>query len=248
PASLQTLSQRVRCMASWHPDAIVLRRFDHALAEQSPEAFIQTLVMLYHPSDIVVGYNYSFGHQGKGNPAMLWNLGKQMDFETHVLPPVHCAGGPVSSTRIRTALGEGDVVLAEQLLGRAYEITGCVRTGKQVGRKLGFPTANLRMEPGRIDIAHGVYLARVALDDVQYPAVVNIGAHPTLPEGPQTLEAFLLNFQGDLYGRMVRVSLLRKLRAEKRFPSAQALQEQIAQDVAHANAYFDLSPQEKSGR
>ena len=144
------------------------------------------------------------------------------------------------SSRVRKLLEQGNVELAHKLLERPYAITGRVEGGKGLGRKLGFPTANVSIPRGKALPAFGIYVARVKTKKGVFPAVVNLGSHPTVPEGGVTLEAHLLNFAEDLYGQNLRVKFLKRLRPEIRFDGIEALKEQIGRDVLAAKDYFRL--------
>ena len=166
-------------------------------------------------------------------------LGKACGFETHVVHEVQIDGLPVSSTRIRAAVGEGDMELAARLLGRPYALCGVVEHGKQLGRRLDFPTANLHWDRRKALPPKGVYAALAHVRGAQYPAAVNIGEHPTAPGGQMTVEANLIGYDGgEFYGAHMRLMLCRRLRAEKKFDSLEALREEVMRNRAQTLAYF----------
>jgi riboflavin kinase/FMN adenylyltransferase len=240
PPLIHTLPQRLRALEALGAEVVWLIRFDRAFSEQTGEAFVQRLARDFRPlRSIAVGVEFTFGHRRGGNAELLRLLGERLGFTTHALAPVTWAGKPVSSTRIREAIQAGDLDEASQMLGRRYALAGRVLRGDRLGARLGFPTANLQTN-GLVLPPSGVYIARALVRGSPYPAVMNIGYRPTLVEGDSQLrvEAHLLDFSGDLYDKELELSLLRSLRAELRFPSISALQEQIGRDIAAAREHF----------
>lgn len=239
PPQLETRSEKVRTIAQLGVDVAVLRPFDRAYAALSPEEFVRSFAETLHPRHVVIGFNYSFGCKGAGKAEDMIRLGKAFGFETHVVPEVQIGGLPVSSTRIRTAVGEGDMEEAERLLGRPYALCGVVEHGKQLGRRLDFPTANLRWDRSKALPPKGVYAALAFVRGTWYMAAVNIGEHPTAPGGRMTVEANLIGYEGgEFYGCHMRLLLCRRLRAEKKFDSLQALREEVMRNRTQTIAYF----------
>ena len=239
PPLLTTLPEKARVMHSFGVGNLCITRFDHARADQAPEDFMAELVSVYAPVVVVCGFNFTFGRGGAGNGKLLREYGRKNGFRTVIVPEVLIEGATVSSTRIRGLLAEGDIPMVSRLLGHAYTLGGKVETGKQLGRTMGFPTANVALQKDKALPAYGVYACWMEMGDGAYhPAVVNVGRHPTLPEGHVTVEAHMLDGHPDLYGRHVRLSFLRHMRPEVRFADKDALQQQIAQDVTDAKAYF----------
>ena len=240
PLLLNTIPEQARIMQSFGVDNLCITTYDRARADQSPEDFMAEMVATYAPVVVVCGFNFTFGKGGKGTGKMLRAFGKKNGFRTVVVPEVMVEGETVSSTRIRKVLAEGDIPMVNRLLGTGYTLSGKVETGKQLGRTMGFPTANVAIPRHKALPAFGVYDCWLETADGAYhPAVVNVGRHPTLPEGHVTVEAHVLSEEAiDLYGQHVRLSFMRFQRAENRFDSKEALQEQIARDVEEAKAYF----------
>ncbi|MBQ8202543.1 MAG: bifunctional riboflavin kinase/FAD synthetase [Clostridia bacterium] len=239
PALLTTLPEKARIMQTFGVDGLCITTFDRARADQTPEDFMAELVEVYAPVVVVCGYNFTFGKGGAGNGKLLREYGKKHGFRTVIVPEVIIEGATVSSTRIRKLLAEGDIPMVSRLLGHAYTLSGKVENGKQLGRTMGFPTANVTIPKGKALPAFGVYDCWLETADGSYhPAVVNVGRHPTLPEGHVTVEAHVLDEQLDLYGQRVRLSFLRHQRPEQRFDSKEALQTQIAMDAEEAKTYF----------
>lgn len=240
PPLLNTLPEKARIMQSFGVDALCITTFDRNRADQSAEDFMAEMVETYAPVVVVCGFNFSFGKGGKGNGKKLREYGKKHGFRTVIVPEVIVEGATVSSTRIRALLKEGDIPMVNRLLGTGYTLSGTVENGKQLGRTMGFPTANVSIPKHKALPAFGVYDCWLETADGSYhPAVVNVGRHPTLPEGHVTVEAHVLTEDGlDLYGQRVRLSFMRFQRAEVRFDSKDDLREQIARDVEEARAYF----------
>ncbi len=240
PPLLSTLPEKASVMQSFGVDGLCVTTFDQARADQSPEDFMAEMVKVYAPVVVVCGFNFTFGKGGAGNGKVLREYGKKHGFRTVVVPEVIVDGETVSSTRIRRVLATGDIPMVNRLLGHAYTLSGRVEGGKQLGRTMGFPTANVSVPRHKALPAYGVYLCWLETADGSYhPAVVNVGRHPTLPEGRVTVEAHLLDGDMDLYGQHVRLSFLKFQRAEQTFPDKEALRAQIALDVEDAQRYFE---------
>jgi riboflavin kinase/FMN adenylyltransferase len=233
PPLIYSLPQKLRAIESLGVENILLIRFDKKFSEQSGEQFIRGLAQgLGKVRSICVGANFVFGHKRSGNVALLKKLGAELDFSVHGLSALSLDGQRVSSTRVREAIRKGDFDDASQMLGRPYAISGKVAVGDKIGRTLGFPTANL--EAGGLALPpNGVYAALTKVDGTLYRVALNIGIRPTVAAGKQLrVEAHLLDFQGELYGKELEIDLGEKLRGEKKFGSVEELREQIARDVA----------------
>ena len=239
PPQLETRSEKVRTIAQLGVDAAVLRPFDRAYAALSPEEFVRSFAEALHPRHVIIGFNYSFGCRGAGKAEDMIRLGKTYGFETHVVPEVQIDGLPVSSTRIRAAVREGNMEEAEKLLGRPYALCGVVEHGKKLGRRLDFPTANLSWARDKALPPKGVYAALAYVREDWYMAAVNIGEHPTAPGGQMTVEANLIGYEGDeFYGCHMRLLLCRRLREEKKFESLEALREEVMRNRTQTIEYF----------
>jgi len=215
---------------------LLIISFDKNFAATEPEDFVQQLVQHSKPlREICVGHEWSFGRNRRGNLELLKKLGAQFHFNVVGIPPVAVNGEIVSSTTIRRALEAGDLEKAATMLGRDYTILGTVVHGDDLGKKIGFPTANLSAHSEQFP-PNGVYFAEAKLDDVVFPGVVNLGYRPTMSSGSsnRTLEVYLLNFDRDIYGKDLELRFLRYLRPEKKFENVDALVEQIERDVQQA--------------
>jgi riboflavin kinase / FMN adenylyltransferase len=246
PATLMTLEQRAEVLGGLGVDRLVVLPFTRALSQVSPEAFARSvLVDLLGARAVVVGANFRFGHGRVGDVLRLSELGEELGFRVVGVPPVVAEGSPISSTRVREALGRGDVSAAGALLGRPYFVDGAVVPGLGRGRTLGVATANL--DPVNETLpSSGVYAchARVAGEQgTGHAAVVNLGRRPTFGGGSLQLEAHLLDFDGDLYGRRLRLFFVERLREERAFEGPQALVRQIELDIASARAVLEKVPE-----
>ena len=240
PPQLETRSEKVQAIAQLGVDVAVLRPFDRAYAALSPEAFVRSLTDALHPRHVVIGFNYSFGAKGAGKAQDMIELGRKYGFETHVINEVQMDGLPVSSTRIRGEIMKGDMEEAARLLGRPYAICGVVEHGKKLGRRLDFPTANLRWDDSKALPPKGVYAALAYVRGDWYVSAVNIGEHPTAPGGSKmTVEANLIGYEGDeFYGCHMRLLFYKRLREEKKFENLDALREAVMLNRDEAVAYF----------
>lgn len=223
---LNTLPERERLMKErFGMDEVLTLSFDAAMMQMPWERFAEDILCdRFRAEAVVCGHDFTFGHKGRGNAQ---RLRETFGENCHVIEAVELNGETVSSTRIRELLQQGQVEQANQMLGRNHFLTGEVIHGKQLGRTLGTPTANLLLQKNVLAPAFGVYAARVD----GKPAVTNIGVRPTVDDGEAvTVESWLLDFDGDLYGKTVTVELLSFLRPERKFSSVEALKEQILLD------------------
>ncbi len=238
PARLTRFREKIHWLGETGLDYVLCFPFNEntrsQTAEWVAEEFLhRTLGIRY----IVVGDDFQFGEGRRGNYAMLEKAGERLGFEVSHLGTLTFEHERVSSTRVREALRDGDFVLAEKLLGRPYTITGRVVYGRQLGRQLGVPTANIRLQRYRAAL-EGVYAVTVEGLGRTYEGIANIGVRPTVDGKEPLLEVHLFDFQGDIYGRLLSVRFVRKLRDERAFESLEALEQQIHSDIAQARAFF----------
>jgi riboflavin kinase/FMN adenylyltransferase len=216
-------------------DACFAAHFTPDLSLLSPEDFVRRiLVDELGVAAVVTGFNFHFGHGQAGNPEVLRALGEKYGFPVEIVPPVEGDGGLISSTRLRELLATGHVEAANGILGYDYTLTGTVIHGDKRGRTIGFPTANLDVPREKLLPAYGVYACWAQLGDQRLPAVVNIGQRPTFDPPKLMIEAHLFDWEGDIYGETLAVSLVQRIRGEQAFPSVQALIAQITADCARA--------------
>lgn len=236
PVPILTLAERLDLIAAAGIDATVVLAFTRELAALEPEAFVRDVLLdRLHAREVVVGFNHRFGRGARGDARMLGALGARLGFGVDVVPSLAIEGEPVSSTEVRVALQRGDVERAARFLGRPYAVCGQVVRGAGRGRTLGFPTANLKTDRPPL-VPAGVYACRALSGGMVNPAVVNVGMRPTFENQGFAVEAYLIDFSGDLYDRPLCLAFHRRLREERRFPRVEALKEQIARDVALARA------------
>lgn len=219
---------------------VIVAKFDRAMMTMPWMDFLRVLAGRYNAGWLVAGHDFRFGHKNAGNADLLREKAAELGLDCDVIPAVRLEGVTVSSTHIRALLEQGEAEAARRFLGRPFAISGPVRHGKRLGSsRLGAPTVNLVPDPRQLTPAFGVYVARVTVDGVSFPAVTNVGVRPTVDtDGGVTVESHLLTPAGDLYGAVCRVEFLKMLRPERRFESLEALGAQIAADAAAARAYF----------
>jgi riboflavin kinase/FMN adenylyltransferase len=240
PPQIHPLSQKLRTIATLGADATLLIEFNRAFSEQTGDTFIRGLARdLGHLQSICVGADFVFGHKRSGNVASLRQLGAELNFTVHGLAAVALDGEVVSSTRIRSVIQAGELDAASQMLGRPYSLSGTVLTGDQLGRRLGFPTANL--DVARLVLPpNGVYAARTTVSGMRHRSVLNLGLRPTVQTGAleRRCEVHVLDFAGYLYDQEVEVEFVAKLRDEVKFASLDELKAQIAADIKAAERCF----------
>lgn len=241
PDYLTTPAQRNRLIAMLNPDALVVARFDAALMELSPEAFVQDILKArLGAKAIVVGDNFGFGKKRAGNVAFLERTQIRYDFTLHALKPILVGDTPASSTRVRTCLHEGNIAEAEAVLGHPFWLAGTVVTGQKLGRQLGYPTANLALTYRQVVPADGIYAVRATLEDGRtLGGACSIGNRPTIEGAGRSIETYLLDFEDDIYGRMMEIQFVKRLRAEEKFDSLDALVVQMKRDVAQAREVLE---------
>ena len=236
PKLLTTLELRREALLRYGADEVWVIPFDEELSAKSPEEFVlYVLVGEIGAQAVVVGENFRFGHRAAGDLGDLRRVMRSSGGEAYGVA-VRNEGpeGGISSTRIRYLLAGGEVEEAARLLGRPYVLRGEVVLGDRRGRSIGFPTANVSVDPAVIVPARGVYAGLVRAGRDVHAACTNVGVAPTFERGESRVEAYLLDFQGDLYGRIVDVSFAHRIRSERRFRGVEELKEQIARDVEEA--------------
>lgn len=238
PRLLGTPIRKAQLLEDIGLDLLIYNRFTREIAALTPEQFVKHfLVDRLQVKEVFIGFNYSFGSKGQGNPDTLKQLGERYGFAVYVTDPVTVDGEVVSSSAIRQALEEGKIRQAARMLGYDPILDGIVVEGERRGRQLGFPTANVGIDKSFNIPAKGVYAARVQINDQHYQAVVNIGSKPTFHEEyPISVEAHLFDFSGDIYGQPISLCLVEKIRDEKRFDNLEALVAQISKDAQTARA------------
>jgi riboflavin kinase/FMN adenylyltransferase len=233
---------KLRLLAATGLAGVLVLTFDAAFAALSAEEFVsRILVGRLGIRGATIGFDFHFGHRRGGSPAFLAAQGERFGFSVETAPPLEDEGRPVSSSSIRAALAEGRVVEAAELLGYPWFATGDVIRGDQRGRDLGFPTANLALDPA-CGLKHGIYAVRARIGEETRDGVASFGTRPTFDDGAPLLEVHLFDFEGDLYGAEIDVAFLGWIRAELKFESVDALVERMKEDARLARLALARAP------
>lgn len=234
---LSTFEEKVSLLEKFGVDHLVIIPFTEAFSQLSSQEFIQTvLVDQIHTQCLVIGYDHKFGKNREGSFEYLKTHAADFGFEVEEISRQDVDDSGVSSTKIRKALEQGDVKTAARYLGRPYELDGKVVKGQQLGRSIGFPTANIQVESEfKLLPKDGVYAVMVVLEQDQYRAMLNIGNRPTVQGNEKTVEAHLLGFEGDLYGKQLQVLFIDFIREQQDFGSLEALRQQLILDKNNVN-------------
>ena len=231
PGLINQNADRDRLLQIFGAEKIVHLSFDKKLMNTPWDSFLDMLVRDHGAEGFVCGSDFYFGAQGAGTAALLQTYCAEHNLQCAVVPQQMQDGQRISSTCIRSLLEQGDVEKANRLLGHPHTLWGVVEQGKQLGRTIGVPTANIGYSAELVKLPYGVYECNVTVEKCSYKAITNVGKCPTVSGQKLTVESHLLGFDGDLYGKTVQVEFLRFLRPEQKFDSLQALQNQIAQDI-----------------
>ncbi|HEX5212905.1 MAG TPA: bifunctional riboflavin kinase/FAD synthetase [Pseudolabrys sp.] len=231
---LSSERDRLRLLAASGLDGAIVMTFDAGLAATSAADFIERiLVGRFGIGGAAIGFDFHFGHKRTGSPAYLAEQGARLGFAVDIVPPLEDEGRPVSSGAVRTALSQGKVVEAAELLGAPWFASGEVIHGDKRGRDLGFPTANVKLDPS-CGLKHGIYAVRVGIDGKRRDGVASFGIRPMFDAGAPLLEVYLFDFDGDLYGQALDVAFVGWIRHEQTFDSVETLKRQIATDSGQA--------------
>ena len=231
PPILTPRQKRLELLEALGVEIAIFVRFDAYLAEMSPSAFVQAvLIGKLRARQVIVGYACQFGKNRMGNATVLQSLGAQSSLDVTIMPPTLVEGMPVHSTRVREAVAQGELDLAAHLLERPHSIIGRIVRGDGRGRQFGYPTANIHAE-NQICPPNGVYAIRAKLKDRLHEGILNMGLRPTVDGLNFQIEAHLFNFNEDVYGREIEIFFIKKVRDERKFADVESLVEQIGQDV-----------------
>ena len=232
-AQLLDLDQKLSLLEALGPDTVLVMPFTPELAVTAPLVFLdEVLLDVMTPVSVVVGYDFRFGHRAEGNVDTLVRYGAEHGFSVVAHDLIGLDGAPITSTRIRRLVAQGDVAGAARLLGRSHHVRGTVAHGRGEGAGLGFATANLSTAPFAAVPASGVYAGRVRLDRTTFPAAISVGVPPTFPDATADFEVHIIGFDGDLYGAVLDVEFLERLREQRAFATPAELSQAIAHDVA----------------
>jgi riboflavin kinase/FMN adenylyltransferase len=233
---------KLRLLAGSGLSGAIVLRFDAALAGLSAEDFIaRVLVDRFAVAGVAIGFDFHFGLKRAGSPDYLAAQGARLGFAVDIVPRFEDTGRPVRSGPIRAALAAGDVREANELLGYPWFVSSEVVHGDKRGRELGYPTANLRLDPG-CGLAHGIYAVRVGIGGRRYDGVASFGRRPMFDQGSVLLEVFLFGFSGDLYGEVIDVAFIEWIRPELKFDSVEDLVRRMAEDTRLARAALAAAP------
>jgi riboflavin kinase/FMN adenylyltransferase len=238
PKMLLTHKDKMQLFQAFGVDAVIVQHFDPVFAGIGAQDFVRHILVDHlHATKLWVGKDLRFGQGRKGDVEDLICWGKDLDFSVAIVEPILIDGARVSSSRIRQLIGEGRVDEVKNMLGRYHFLSGRIVGGHERGRGLGFPTANLSTRTEVLP-PDGIYATWLHRGDVRLPSVSSIGVNPTFGEGPRTVECFIMNFDENIYGETVKLSLVQRIRDEKKFSSVDALIAQIRDDVARAENIF----------
>lgn len=238
---LNTITEKIDLLEKTGIENLVIHPFDESFSRLTAEEFVrEILVEQFHIQKIIIGHDHRFGRNRTANIDDLIDFGKKYGFEVEQISAQEINEISVSSTKIRNALEEGDIVLANKYLGYEYFLTGTIIKGKQLGRTIGFPTANLKIEENyKLIPRNGVYIVSCIINNKTVFGMMNIGFNPTVNGENQTIEIHFFDFEADLYHQKITVSLLHRIRSEQKFDSVVLLKEQLEKDQNYAKAFLN---------
>lgn len=231
PKLINSREEKILLLERMGVDVLVFANFTVDFADMHPKEFIKNILKeTLHAKELFVGFNYTFGKNGIGNTDNIASMSEKFNIKVSVMPPVKMGNKIISSTLIRKSITKGNLCEAGKYLGSPYMITGEVVDGKKMGRKLGFPTANLKLV-NKVYPPYGVYGVRVFLKDREFYGIMNIGQNPTLKPGEHSIETFIFDFAEDIYGKTIIIEVLEFIREEKKFGSVEELKKAIDEDI-----------------
>jgi riboflavin kinase/FMN adenylyltransferase len=237
---LNTINEKIELLEKIGIDNLIIHPFDEKFAELNAEAFVSTILVDHlRVQKIIIGYDHRFGKNRTANIDDLISFGAQYGFEVEQISAQEIDEISISSTKIRTALEEGDIQLANEYLGYSYFLSGTVVKGKQLGRTIGFPTANISLEEDyKLVPQNGVYVVQAEIDCKTIYGMMNIGFNPTVQGKQKTIEVHLFDFDTDIYNRKIQVAILQRIRSEKKFESIELLTKQLEEDRNFSRNYL----------
>ncbi len=237
---LNTINEKIELLEKIGIDNLIIHPFDEKFAELNAEAFVSTILVDHlRVQKIIIGYDHRFGKNRTANIDDLISFGAQYGFEVEQISAQEIDEISISSTKIRTALEEGDIQLANEYLGYSYFLSGTVVKGKQLGRTIGFPTANIALEEDyKLVPQNGVYVVQAEIDSKTIYGMMNIGFNPTVQGKQKTIEVHLFDFDTDIYNRKIQVAILQRIRSEKKFESIELLTKQLEEDRNFSRNYL----------
>ena len=237
---LNTINEKIELLEKIGIDNLIIHPFDEKFAELNAEAFVSTILVDHlRVQKIIIGYDHRFGKNRTANIDDLISFGAQYGFEVEQISAQEIDEISISSTKIRTALEEGDIQLANEYLGYSYFLSGTVVKGKQLGRTIGFPTANISLEEDyKLVPQNGVYVVQAEIDGKTIYGMMNIGFNPTVQGKQKTIEVHFFDFEADIYNRKIQVAILQRIRSEKKFESIELLTKQLDEDRSFSRNYL----------
>ena len=237
---LNTINEKIELLEKIGIDNLIIHPFDETFAELNAEAFVSTILVDHlRVQKIIIGYDHRFGKNRTANIDDLISFGAQYGFEVEQISAQEIDEISISSTKIRTALEKGDIQLANEYLGYSYFLSGTVVKGKQLGRTIGFPTANISLEEDyKLVPQNGVYVVQAEIDSKTIYGMMNIGFNPTVQGKQKTIEVHLFDFDTDIYNRKIQVGILQRIRSEKKFESIELLTKQLDEDRSFSRNYL----------
>lgn len=236
---LTSFDQKIDILKGFGLDTLYIADFNENLMKLSPEEFVDNILLKKLNTKLVtVGFNYRFGYKASGDVELLKKIGLDKGIDVNITPPVYVGDEIVSSTAIRNSIKAGDIKKANRFLGRNFTIMGSVVKGKNRGRKLGFPTANIKLIDNYVLPKQGVYITNTIVDGEKLISLTNIGYNPTFNEDELKIETYILDFNGNLYGKTLQIQFIDFIRDDVKFNTAQELIEQIEKDVKYIKTYY----------
>ena len=234
PKLLMNNDRKVEILRSHKVDIVCFQEFNFEFMKMTPKEFVEFLIFKYNVKGFVVGFNYKFGYKNLGNVEFLKSLQSEYGYELYVMEPCTYKDEVISSTRIRKALEAGDVFDASKMLNLPYTLSGKIIHGRHIGRTIGFPTANLKYEENFILPKTGVYYTNIMVNNNIYKGITSIGSNPTVDGKALTIETYILDFNGELYGKIVDISFIKKIRDMEKFNGVEELKSQLERDKLFA--------------
>jgi len=241
PSTILEMKCKKRIIEDLGVDILIFLNFDEEQKNISPDSFIKSiLIENLKMKHLVVGYDFQFGKKALGNTELLILESKRYNYTYDIVEPIKKDFVRVSSTLIRKLLKNGNIEDANYYLGRNYSLEGIVIDGEKIGRKIGFPTANLELDNNFAILKPGVYITRTIIDDEIYYSITNVGFNPTLKQSDFTVETHILDFNESIYGKIIRVDFYKRIRNEMKFNSIDDLKESISWDIYTTRKFFDI--------
>lgn len=236
PKLLMSNEKKIELLEVNKVDMVCFKEFDDEFMQITPKEFIEYLLFTYNAKGFVVGFNFKFGYKNLGDVELLRELQNEYGYELCVMEPCTYKNEVISSTRIRKALEDGEVSDAYEMLSIPYRLSGKVVHGRQIGRTIGFPTANLKYDENFVLPKIGVYYTNIKVNNNIYKGITSVGKNPTVEGKSLTVETYILDFNEDIYGKEIEVGFIRKIRDEKKFNGLEELKEQLEKDKSFAKA------------